>query len=205
MLDKPSHPEKDPTNHSQPTGLGYVQPFVTSPVQGSNNQAVGESRVEDNFKTSGLKALLPNALAKEERSTRLRLSRARRRRGVVLDAEEIRGDLYKIMTHLNTHLGMHLAGVNVIFKLPAQALLYAERKALYAITDYPRVFENNSTIMTLWDALERIYTTASEWRKDEQRGDGKAVIVSIERMVKAAMRAASSPPDGDTMTSIDEA
>ena len=74
---------------------------------------------------------------------------------------------------------MHTMDASILLKLPAQALLYAERTALYAINDYPRIFENNIAIMGLWDALENIYRQALGWRKDANKSDGRDVIALI--------------------------
>jgi hypothetical protein len=180
----------------------YVLLPSTQLAQDTPGQALEESALQGAFKTAGIRGLLPNALAKEERMVRLNEARVRRRDGIELTAQEIREDLSKIMSHLITQLSMHGAGVSVILKLPVQALLYVERTASYAIKDYPRIFEGDSAITGLWDVLERIHIAAADWRKEEPKRDERALIVSIERMAKAAMR--SLPVVGDEDTTHEE-
>jgi len=172
----------------QATNTEHLQLSSSLPTQVESGEASEHSIFHSAFKTAGIKGLLPNALAQEERRSRLKESRTKRRLGTPLTADEICDDLLKIITHLIAQLGTHNSGMSIILKMPAQALLYAERTASYAINDYGRVFENDATIMSLWDALERISMAAADWRKDANKGDGKSVIVSIERMANAAIR-----------------
>jgi hypothetical protein len=191
MQDIPPDAEEElPSSQTstQPSGIEYLHRSSTPPTNAADSDSVDSNPLQAAFKTAGIRGLLPSALAKEERNARLNESRNKRRSGVELGAEEIRDDLNKILSHLITQLSTHTAGMSIILKMPAQALLYAERTATYALTDYPRSFENDIAITGLWDALERIYIAASDWRKDPNKADGRAVIVSIDRMAKAAVR-----------------
>ena len=185
----------------QASDIEHLQLSSSLPSQVEPGESSEHSIFNAAFNTAGIKGLLPNARAQEERRARLKESRAKRRLGTLLTADEICDDLVKIITHLITQLGTHNAGMSIILKMPAQALLYAERTASYAINDYVRVFENDTTIISLWDALERICIAAADWRKDSDKGDGKSVIVSIERIAKAAIRglhlADDAPPNED--------
>lgn len=173
---------------AQPSGIEYLHLPATPSPNDAETDSVDSNPLQAAFKTAGIRGLLPSALAKEERNARLTEARNKRRSGVELAAEEIRDDLSKIVSHLITQIGTHTAGRSIMLKLPAQALLYAERTATYALSDYPRSFENDIAITGLWDALERISIAAADWRKDTNKGDGRAVITGIERIAKAAMR-----------------
>jgi hypothetical protein len=188
---------------AQPGGIEHLQHSSVPPVS-ETEESSEASLIQSAFKTAGIRGLLPSALAKEERTARLNESRAKRRLGTPLTADEIRDDLMKIISHLVTQLSTHNAGVSIILKMPAQALLYSERTALYAITDYPRTFENDMGIVALWDALERISILATDWRKDLNKGDGKAVIATIERLAKAAIRGVYSAPASDPTPENDD-
>ena len=181
MQEMPPDAEEDPST-------AQTSPQPIGPIQSTDAASDADSSIQSAFKTAGIRGLLPTALAKEERAARLNESRTKRRSGIELTADEIRDDLEKILSHLITQLSTHTAGVSIILKMPAQALLYTERTATYAIGDYPRSFENDVTITGLWDALERIYMAAADWRKDPNKGDGRAVLASIDRMAKAAVR-----------------
>ena len=182
---------------AQPSSVEFVQ-RSSAPLPKSEAEETSDASISQTaFKTAGIRGLLPSALAKEERAARLNEARAQRRLGTPLTAEEIRDDLMKIISHLITQLSTHDAGMSIILKMPAQALLYSERTAVYATTDYPRIFENDLGITALWDALERISIAAIDWRKDPNKGDGKSVIASIERIAKAAIRGVYSAPTLD--------
>ena len=147
--------------------------------------------------TNIFRGFLPNALAKEERIVRLKETRLRRRNGNELTAEEIRNDLLKLLTHLMTQLSAHIAGISVILKLPAQALLYAERTATYAIHDYPRAYQNDRAIKDVWDVLECIYMVSAYRRKEGAKGDARAVILSLHHIVRTAIRVLHPSVDED--------
>lgn len=193
----PDAEESSPSAQTAPqaSGIEYHQLPLTPPDTTSEGTPDEANPLQSAFKTAGIRGLLPSALAKEERTARLNESRNRRRNGEDLTADEIRDDLSKILAHLITQISTHSAGMSIILKMPAQALLYAERTATYALSDYPRVFENDIVITGLWDALERIYLAAAEWRKDANKGDGRTVIVSIDRIAKAAIRGLYTAPD----------
>ena len=180
---------------AQPSSVDV--PPIASPAPAAEDASDEEDAklLQAAFKTAGIRGLLPSALAKEERIARLNETRSRRRSGEALTVTEVREDLSKILTHLTTQLSTHTAGVSIILKMPAQALLYAERTANYAISDYPRSFDNDMVLTGLWDALERIYFTAADWRRDPNKGDGRAVIVAIDRIAKAAIRAVYTASD----------
>jgi hypothetical protein len=203
MQDFPPDVDENQTASVQP--LGHELHLSSNAlIQSPDSEAFEPSRMEEAFKTAGIRGLLPKALAKEEQAVRLKETHARRRNGIPLVADEIRNDLSKIMSHLITQLSAHTAGVSHILKLPSQALLYAEHTAFYTMKDYPRIFENDTAILALWDALENIYKVSADWRQDENRGDPRAVIVSISRMAKASMRALHSATDDDVKPNISE-
>jgi len=60
------------------------------------------------------------------------------------------------------------------------------------LSNYPQAFGDDQAIINLRHALERIHRTASDWRKDAHKSDGRTTLVSINRSAKTALKAATN-------------
>jgi hypothetical protein len=104
-----------------------------------------------------------------------------------LSAAEIRADMIKILTYLKTNLDDHQKDTRSFLMTDAQALLYAERTASYALHDYPRQFEGDSLITFLWDTFNGIVRTVVAWRTGKSGGDGQVELAIIKKNINFAL------------------
>jgi hypothetical protein len=107
---------------------------------------------------------------------------------------DIHSDLLKLLNYLKINLADQREGTSSFLASHAQALVYAERVATYAMQDYPRHVEGAPEITPLWDALHRIRRIVSAWRTGEHTSDGRTELAIIESIVQAALQANSGSP-----------
>jgi hypothetical protein len=138
-----------------------------------------------------------------ERFQRCRTETLRRLNGIPLTSDEIKSDLRGVLTSMMYHLTEYNNNLSGILKSPNHAVIYCEQSTSYALSDYPKDYEDNKDIYGLWHALERIYTVARAWRVGEYRCKGDAVIAYIEKTAHDAMNY-NYPRVGDDDTVLEE-
>ena len=131
-------------------------------------------------------------LASDERHVRRNQAERRRREGIDLDAAEVIVDLKRILDTLIRHIDQY-QGRTSCLTTPGQLLAYAELVALYGMKDYPRQLEGRADVTRLWDALDKVHTGPHEWRKGAYKGNGEAVMTSIQHTAQDAILGRLTP------------